>query len=90
MWFKDNNQGFPGGSVSKESACNAGDVGSIPRSGRSPGEGNGKPLQYLCLEYPMNRGAWQATFHGSTRVGHNWGIKPTYRQQSSAIFPIAE
>ena len=47
--------------VSKESACNAGDPGSIPGSGRSPGEGNGNPLQYSCLENPMDRGAWWAT-----------------------------
>ena len=46
------------------SACNAGDLGSIPRSGRSPGEGNGNPLQYSCLEYPMYRGAWWATVYG--------------------------
>ena len=52
-----------GGSDSKESACNAGDPGSIPGSGRSLGEGNGKPLQYSCLENPMDRGAWQATVH---------------------------
>ena len=51
------------GSDSKESACNAGDPGSIPGSGRSPGEENGKPLQYSCLENPMDRGAWQATVH---------------------------
>ena len=57
-------QGFPGGSDSKESACNVGDLGSIPGSGRSPGEGNGNPLQYSCLENPMDRGAWQATVHG--------------------------
>ena len=49
---------------SKESACNAGDVGLIPGSGRSPREGNGNPLQYSCLENPMDRGAWQATVHG--------------------------
>ena len=49
--------GFPGGSDSKVSACNAGDLGSIPGSGRSPGEGNGNPLQYSCLENPMDRGA---------------------------------
>ena len=48
----------------KESACNAGEVGSVPRSGRSPGEGNGNPFQYSCLENPMDRGAWQATVHG--------------------------
>ena len=56
--------GFPGGSDGKESACNAGDLGSIPGSGRSPGEVNGYPLQYSCLEIPMDRGAWPATVHG--------------------------
>ena len=57
---------FPGGSVRKESACNAGDVGLIPGSGRSPGEGNGNPLWYSCLENPMDRGAWWATIYGVT------------------------
>ena len=52
---------FPGGSDSKESTCNAGDLGPIPGSGRSPGEGNGYPLQYSCLANPMDRGAWWAT-----------------------------
>ena len=52
--------GFPGGSVGKESACNAGDLGSIPGSGRSPAEENGSSLQYSCLENPMERGAWRA------------------------------
>ena len=52
--------GFPCSSISKESACNAGDRGSSPGLGRFPGEGNGKPLQYSCLENPMDRGAWQA------------------------------
>ena len=56
--------GFPHSSVGKESACNAGDPGSIPGLGRSPGEGNGNPLQYSCLENPMDRGAWRATVHG--------------------------
>ena len=56
--------GFPGGSEVKESAWNAGDLDSIPGSGRSPGEGNGNPLQYSCLENPMEGGAWQATVHG--------------------------
>ena len=51
-------QGFPPSSVSKDSACGAGDPGSIPGSGRSPGEGNGYPVQYSCLENPMDRGAW--------------------------------
>ena len=55
---------FPGGSDSKESARNAGDLDSIPGSGRSPGEENGYPLQYSCLENYMDRGAWWATIHG--------------------------
>ena len=54
--------GFPGGSDGKESTCNAGDPGSIPGLGKSPGEGNGNPLQY-CLEDSMDRGAWQAIVH---------------------------
>ena len=57
-------QGFCGGSDGKKSACNAGDLGSIPRSGRSPGEGHCNPLQYSYLENPKDRGAWQATVHG--------------------------
>ena len=56
--------GFPGGSEVKASACNAGDLGLIPGSGRSPGEGNGNPLQYSCLENPMDGGVWWATDHG--------------------------
>ena len=56
--------GFSGGSDGKASACNAGDPGSIPGSGRSPGEGNGNPLQYSCLEHSMDGGAWWATVHG--------------------------
>ena len=59
-------RGFPGGSDGKEFACNVGDPGSIPGSRRSPGEGNGNPLQYSCLENLMNRGAWQATAHRDT------------------------
>ena len=57
-------KGFPGGSDGKKSACNVGDPGSILGSGRSPGGGNGNPLQYSCLENPMDRGAWQATVLG--------------------------
>ena len=53
-----------GGSEVRASPCNVGDLGSIPGSGRSPGEGNGNPLQYSCLENPMDRGAWWATVHG--------------------------
>ena len=56
--------GFPGGSEVKASARNVGDLGSIPGLGKSPGEGNGHPLQYSCLENPMDRGAWWATVHG--------------------------
>ena len=57
-------RGFPCGSDSNESACKSGDLGSIPGSRRSPGEGNGYPLQYSSLENPMDRGAWRATVHG--------------------------
>ena len=56
-----------GGSEGKASACNAGDPGSIPGSGRSPGEGNGNPLQYSCLKNPNDRGVWQARVHGITK-----------------------
>ena len=59
--------GFPGTSDSEESACNAGDLGSIPVLGRSPGEGKGYPLQYSCLENSMDRGAWQVTVHGVSK-----------------------
>ena len=59
--------GFPGGSEGKESACNAGDLGSIPGLGRSPGGGHCNPLQYSCLENPMDRGAWQAIVPGVTK-----------------------
>ena len=58
---------FPGGSEGKASAYNARDLGSIPGSGRSPGEGNGNPLQYSCLENPMDGEAWEATVHGVTK-----------------------
>ena len=60
---------FPSDSVSKVSAHSAGDPGSIPGSGRSPGDGNGNPLQCSCLENFMNRGAWQATVHG---IAKSW------------------
>ena len=64
---------FSGGSDGKESACSAGDPGLIPGSGRCPGEGNGSPLQYSCLENPMTEepGGLRATAHGSQRVGHD-------------------
>ena len=62
-------KGFPGGSEVKASACNAGNPGLIPESGRSLGEGNGNPLQYPCLENPMDGGVWWATVHG---VAKSW------------------
>ena len=58
---------FPGGSDVEESACNAGDSSLIPELGRSPGEGNGNPPKYSCLENPMNGGAWRATVHRVTK-----------------------
>ena len=61
--------GFPGGSVDKESAYDAGDRGSIPGSGRSPGEENGYPFQYSCLENSIERGAWWATIHA---IPNSW------------------
>ena len=61
--------GFPCSSVGKESTCSTGDRGSIPGLGRSPGEGNGNPLQYLCLENLMDTGAWWAAVH---RVAKSW------------------
>ena len=64
---------IPGGSDGKESACSAGDLGSIPGLGRSPREKNGNPFQYSCLENPMDREAWWAAVHGFQRVGHNQG-----------------
>ena len=70
--------GFPGDLINKESACNAGDPSSISGLGRSPGEMNGNPLQYSCLENPMDRGTWQATVHRVARVRHNLATKPPW------------
>ena len=67
---------FPYSSISKVSACNAEDLGSIPGSGRSPGEEHGNPLQYSCLENPIDRGAWRAIAHEVTRVRHDLATKP--------------
>ena len=61
----DESHRHPGGLVVKNPPANAGDVGSIPGSGRTPAEGNGNPLQYSCLENPMDRGTWRATVYGS-------------------------
>ena len=71
--------GFSGGSDSKESACNAGDLSSVPGWGRSPGEGNGYPFQYSYLENLTDRGAWRATVHGVakslTRLSNQLGLR---------------
>ena len=72
---KNNFMGIYGGSEVKASACNAGDLGSISGSGSSPGEGNGNPLQYSCLENPMGRGAWRLQV---ARVGHDLATKPCF------------
>ena len=68
--------GYPGGSDGKESACNAGHPGSIPALGRSPGEGNGNPLQYSCPENSMDRGVWPATVHGLAELGTTEQMTP--------------
>ena len=81
--------GFPGSSVGKESSCRAGDLGLISGSERCPGEGNGKPLQYSCLEIPMDREAWQATVHGISTVRHVLAASFRFNRQqliSSWIF----
>ena len=80
-------QCFPHSSVSKESACNVGDPGSILGLGRSPGEGNGNPLQYSCLGNPMDGGAWQATVHGVARVRHDLVTKPPPPRQDPKLPP---
>ena len=80
--------GFPSGSVVKNPPANAGDirdVGSTPRLGRSPGDGNGYPLQYSCLENPMDRGAQWATVHGVARVRHDWATN-SFTWQISQVY----
>ena len=70
------------------SAYNVGDPGSIPESGRSPGEGNGNPLQYSCLGNSIGRGAWPATVHGGRRVGHfSFSLPPSSLLTKSLSFP---
>ena len=76
------NRGFPGSSNRKESACNSGDIGSIPGWGRSPGGSNGNPLQYSCLGNPMDRRASLATIHGVARVQTQLS---DYRQQKETL-----
>ena len=67
---------FPGGSAGKESACHAGDLGSIPGLGRSPGGGHGNPLQYSCLENPTDRGTWKAVVHSHKELDTTEVTKP--------------
>ena len=67
---------FPDVSMIKNILANSGDLGSIPGSGRSPGKGNGNPLQYSCLENSKDRGAWWATLQGVAKVRHDFGTKP--------------
>ena len=81
--------GLPGGSDGKASVYNAGDLGSIPGSGRSAGEGNGNPLQHYCLENPMDRGAWQATQSmGLQRVGHDWATSLSFHFKEGRLHPV--
>ena len=90
IWYDSNTDapiwGFPGSSDGKKSACNAGDPGLIPGSGRSPGEGNGNPLQYSCLGESMNRGSWWATVLG---VAKSWTrlkrLSHKYRNHKHAV-----
>ena len=77
--------GFPGGSDSKETACNAGDLGSIPGSRRSPGEGNGNPLQCSCLENAMVREAWQAIVQRIAELDMTEGLSMYTRQNSQRL-----
>ena len=82
--------GFHGDSDGKESACNAGNLGSIPGSGRSPGEGNGYPLQYSCLQNPMGRGACVTDSLGSQRVRQSWATSTfTFHFQALSLFAAA-
>ena len=87
-------EGFSGGSDSKESACGVRDQGSIPGSERSPGEGNGDPLQYSCLENPMGGGVWQATVHGvaksQTRLNDFTSLTPCPRYLETTCNPHIE
>ena len=73
--------GFPGGSDGKEFASNAGDPGLTPGSGRSPGGGNGNPLQYSCLGNPMDRGAWRATVRGVAESNMTELLMNTHRRR---------
>ena len=89
-WVIDIQRIFPGGSTGKESACkSAGDLGSIPGSGRSSGEGNVYPLQCSRLENSMDRGAWWAAVHGSKRLRYDW-VRNTLTFHFHLHIPVAE
>ena len=74
--------GFPGGAVVKNQPANAGDTGSIPGSGRYPGEGNGSPLLDSCLKNLLGRGVWQATIHGIKRFGDDLATKSFPKEEN--------
>ena len=80
--------GFPGGSDGKESTCNAGDLGLIPGSGKSPKEGNGYPLQYSCLGNPMDRGAWWVAVHGVAKSQTGPKQLYTYTHETDLAFSL--
>ena len=80
--------GFRGGWVVKNPSANGGDVGLIPGSGRSPGEGNGNPLQHSCLGNLMDRGAWWVTVHGVASVRHDLGTKQQQQSKSLGFLPM--
>ena len=81
-------RGFPGGSDGKETACNAGDSGSIPGSGRALGGGHSNPLQYSCLENSMDRGAWGITVHVPQRDRHYWATNTSTFTTFQAAFAV--
>ena len=81
--------GFPGGSAGKESTYNAGDLGSIPRSGRSPGGANGNPLQYSRLENPMDRKAWWAAVHGVIKSQTHLSTHPCTKNNTKYITTVS-
>ena len=81
-------EGIPRWLSGKESTCNAGDVSSIPGSGRSPGRGNGKPLQYSCLGNPMDRGVWRTRVHGILKAGPHLATKPPPKRIQNKVWSL--
>ena len=82
--------GFPGGSEGRASACNEGGLGSIPGSGRSPGEGNGNPLQYSPLEKPMDRGAWWVTVQNLAPQNQQFEQDQKYKIEMASLDHFSE